>query len=282
MRRRDFLKIAAAGVASVTPLGQAALAFAKDRAGLVVILDDFGNGPGSVNAALKLEDVPYTAAVLPGQLYTEPAIEALTKTDADIILHQPMEPVSMKARGLERQLMAEPYEVGAFAPDIYRAICDENTKEQAMRVTAYNLADLDKIVRKYAPDSGIIGLNNHQGSLVTQDEELMDAVAAATKHMQHFLNRKLTVIDSRTIGNSVLKESAQAEGLKTGERDYWLDEADTGRPAYDTLERIGNKAARTGKKYILIGHAHYQDTVDALDRFSRKNPASLLKLSDYR
>lgn len=64
---------------------------------------------------------------------------------------------------------------------------------------------------------GIVGLNNHQGSVMTADADAMERV------LGHVLQSRLFFIDSRTTNDSVARATAERMGVPTSENDLFLD-----------------------------------------------------------
>lgn len=64
---------------------------------------------------------------------------------------------------------------------------------------------------------GIVGLNNHQGSIMTADREAMERV------LHHVRDAQLFFIDSRTTKDTVARATAVRLGVPTNENDLFLD-----------------------------------------------------------
>jgi len=95
----------------------------------------------------------------------------------------------------------------------------------------------------------LAGMNNHEGSRFTRDEQALAPVMAMLKA------RGLFFLDSRTAGGSLGEAAARAAGVETAGRDIFLD--DDPRPAAVAaqLEALAATARRTGAA-IAIGHPH--------------------------
>jgi len=94
---------------------------------------------------------------------------------------------------------------------------------------------------------GIVGINNHMGSLFTSDPYALAPV------MEELSRRGLLFVDSRTTARSLAQESAQAHGLPNAGRDVFLDhyegQAEVRKRLIET-ERVARKQGYA----IAIGH----------------------------
>jgi hypothetical protein len=106
----------------------------------------------------------------------------------------------------------------------------------------------------------IRGVNNHMGSLLTTLSEQMTWV------MQTLSQRNLYFIDSLTDGNSVAFTTARKYGLKTLERDVFLDHSIDTKTIERQFQRLMHKAKTNGYA-IAIGHP-YPETLDVLERLT--------------
>lgn len=186
---------------------------------VVVVIDDMGNDLTTGRAALKLPG-PVTYAFLP-HLPDTPALadEALFR-DKEVILHAPMEN--------SRHLPLGPGGISDKLP------LDE--------VKARFSAALDSI-------PGVIGFNNHTGSLLTRLRPQMDALMEVARERQIFF------LDSVTAPDSVAWRAARDQGVPFMSRDIFLDHyADT--DFIDRQFRIALDLARERGHVVMIGHPH--------------------------
>lgn len=95
------------------------------------------------------------------------------------------------------------------------------------------------------------GLNNHQGSLLTQLAAPMNWVMEVARE------RGLFFIDSRTTAATVAFQSAQAAGVPALERDVFLDHQLEPAAIAAAFERALRIARRDGVA-VVIGHPHPQ------------------------
>ena len=97
---------------------------------------------------------------------------------------------------------------------------------------------------------GAVGMNNHEGSALTENKEAMKFLMAELKA------RNLFFLDSFTSPKSVAYATANEFGMKAARRDVFLDnEGDN--PAYirEQLDELVEIARKYGKA-IGIGHPH--------------------------
>ena len=107
---------------------------------------------------------------------------------------------------------------------------------------------------------GYTGLNNHMGSLLTQDEGKMRLL------MQELKEQGLYFIDSRTINTSVAADIAEAEGIPYLVRDVFLDHDPRPEAIMASLELAEKIAADKGLA-IAIGHPK-RETVEAIRKWA--------------
>ena len=187
------------------------------RGNLAFIIDDAGNNLWELEPFLNFPG-SLTIAVLPGLPYSAEAARRIREAGMEVILHQPME-----------ALGGQPPGPGA----IYYGMSAEEIREILTR----NVAEI-------AP---VAGMNNHQGSRITLNKEIMETVLAFCKeHDLYFL-------DSRTVGGSIVPAVARRLGMTIGERDIFLDN-DQCRAAILRSIYSGLAVARLRGSAVMIGH----------------------------
>lgn len=156
------------------------------------VIDDWGYNLNNVNLVLQI-DRPITLAVLPRLRYSKEIIEKVrsNSSECDIILHLPLE--SKSGRSPE--------------PDTIRCNTD---KDKILDI-------LEKDIKSVP---GAIGVSNHQGSRVTENRTVMKTILKELK------KRNLFFFDSRTTSLSVARHVAREIGLRSAERDVFLDLAE--------------------------------------------------------
>lgn len=185
---------------------------------IAVIIDDLGMSRERTNAVIDIK-WPLTLAFLPYAPNLDVMTQRARTLDHDLIIHVPMEP-------LDKKLNPGPL-----------ALWDGMSHE------AFILA-LDEIFDSF---DGYIGINNHMGSKLTQNREMMDWL------MVELRKRKLIFVDSKTISTSVAIESANAHNLYHAQRDIFLDHVDTREFVINSLKKLEETAHKKGFA-IAIGH----------------------------
>ena len=164
-------------------------------------------------------EIPLTIAVLPELAYSKESALRITKAGKTLILHQPMQAIN---------LSTDP------GPS---AIMPEMSAEQIRSLLTKNLDSL-----------GIkIGLNNHEGSLITADTYAMKVVMEVCKE------RGMFFLDSRTNSKSVCKSVASEYGVNLYERNTFLDNTPS-QADMIAMFKSGIEVAKKNGSVIMIGH----------------------------
>ena len=191
---------------------------AKKVADVYIVLDDGGHNLNHLQPFLNL-DIPLTIAVLPELSYSKESALRITKAGKTLILHQPMQAIN---------LSTDP------GPS---AIMPEMSADQIRNLLTKNLDSL-----------GIkIGLNNHEGSLITADTYAMKVVMEVCKE------RGMFFLDSRTNSKSVCKSVASEYGVKLYERNTFLDNTPS-QADMIAMFKSGIEVAKKNGSVIMIGH----------------------------
>jgi polysaccharide deacetylase 2 family uncharacterized protein YibQ len=181
------------------------------------VIDDAGNNLRELEPFLRFPG-PLTIAVLPGLPNSAEAARRIRAAGKEVFLHQPMEAVGGQNPG-----------PGA----VYTGM----SREEIRGVVKRNLEELGPVA----------GMNNHQGSKITGDEELMEIILALCREEGIFF------LDSRTTADTVVPRIAQRMGITIGERDVFLDNiqerASMIRYVEDGLRRADQRGAA-----VMIGH----------------------------
>ncbi len=185
---------------------------------IAIIIDDMGVDRKHSFAAIEL-DAPLTLAFLPYAPDLEGITGAAKDNEHELMIHMPM------------QAMTSPVSLGPIA---LKDGMDESQVKENMKAA-------------FESFEGYVGVNNHMGSMVTQNPEIMDWV------MESLKGRGLYFIDSKTIGSSVGAETARLNGLPTAVRDVFLDHEDTPEFVRQALRKTEEAAVRKGHA-IAIGH----------------------------
>jgi polysaccharide deacetylase 2 family uncharacterized protein YibQ len=194
---------------------------------VALVIDDLGRSLEDVGQ-LEALGVPITYAVLPFEEHTAAVVSGLRRARKEMLLHLPMEPKSG----------AEDPGPGA----LLLGMSDDELKE--------------KTLAALAAVPGAVGVNNHMGSGLSEDERSMDAVLGV------LAGRHLFFLDSRTSAESVGYKTAIRLGIPAAERQVFLD----GDPSPDAIRAQFQRLldlARTRGVAVAIGHPH-PETLDVL------------------
>ena len=190
----------------------------KKVADVYIVLDDGGHNLSHLKPFLDLK-IPLTIAVLPELAYSKESALRIKNSGKTLILHQPMQAIS---------LSTDP------GPS---AIMPGMSAEQIRSLLTKNLDSL-----------GIkIGLNNHEGSLITADAYAMKVVMEICKE------RGMFFLDSRTNSQSVCKSVASEYGVKLYERNIFLDNTPN-QADMIAMFKSGIEVAKKNGRVIMIGH----------------------------
>lgn len=190
----------------------------KKVADVYIVLDDGGHNLNHLQPFLDLE-IPLTIAVLPELSYSKESALRITKAGKTLILHQPMQAINLSTDPGPSAIMPE------MSADQIRSLLTKN---------------LDSLGIK-------IGLNNHEGSLITADTYAMKVVMEVCKE------RGMFFLDSRTNSKSVCKSVASEYGVKLYERNTFLDNTPS-QADMIAMFKSGIEVAKKNGSVIMIGH----------------------------
>lgn len=197
---------------------------------IAIIIDDLGNRLKNGERATQL-DGPVAMAILPHTPHATRIARRAHQAGKEVMLHLPLQPVEL------------------FAPTQAGTIQIDTTRSQLSRILALDLAAVPHVV----------GVNSHQGSLLTQHPGHM------TWLMDELRSRgNLFFVDSFTSDASVALRLAREHGLPATRRDVFLDNTQTTAAIGVEFERL-KKLARERGVAVGIGHP-YTVTLDFLDR----------------
>lgn len=195
---------------------------------IAIIIDDMGYNKEKFEEFLKL-NIKLTFSFLPAGTYTKILASLAYAKDYGIMLHLPMEPIS-------------------FPKD--------NPGDDAIFVKM-NKEDIKKRVNEQIKNVPfIVGVNNHMGSKVTQDKDIMFVVLNEIK------TKNLFFVDSLTTEKSICEVVANEIGLPIIKRDIFLDSDQTPEFTRNALHRLV-RLAKEKKKVVAIGHP-LKSTIEAL------------------
>ncbi len=189
----------------------------RPRGTLVFVIDDVGYNVWQLQPFLQLP-FPVTLAVLPGVPHTDEAVRLVQAAGKELLLHQPMEAIDGSDPG-PRAIMTD---------------MDDDTIRQTIRA---NLAQV----------RGAVGINNHMGSKATSDTRTMTIVLDEARRAGIY------VLDSLTIGDSVIHSVASLMRQTTWERAVFLDNMPDKASILHYINE-GTKVAEKRGYAVMIGH----------------------------
>lgn len=184
---------------------------------VALVIDDLGDRLEDLEPLVALE-VPVTYAVLPFKEHTKNVVAELRKRRAEILLHLPMEPRNGEDPG-----------PGALRVDMDADQLREGT-EAALKAVP-----------------GVVGVNNHMGSRLSEDEQALVPV------LQVLAERGLFFLDSRTSAASLGYRTARSLGLPAAERHVFLDRDPSPEAIREQFRRLLD-LSRTRGSAVAIGH----------------------------
>ncbi len=198
------------------------------KAFLVVIFDDGGQNMAQLEKCVTLP-FPVTVAVLPKLAYSAAAARRVRESGNEVMLHQPMQAVNLKVNP----------GAGAILPDMFSYEIESLLKE--------NISEIGPVA----------GINNHEGSLITEDEVRMRFI------LQLAHDQGIFFLDSRTTTETKVPSVAMDLGYSYYQRDVFLDNT---KNRADILNEIKKGVAIANKKgtAIMIGHVWSADILPAV------------------
>jgi polysaccharide deacetylase 2 family uncharacterized protein YibQ len=204
----------------ITPLTNAEIAAAPaGRPRLAIVVDDLGNDRAQADALFRLA-YPLTISVLPHEANSGEIAEEAHRRGYQVMLHLPM---ASNAGDRDEAVELHPGMVSAEVENTFAAMLD---------------------TVPYAA-----GVNNHEGSLGTADQKLMDELMPLL-HQRH-----LFFIDSRTTAATVAETAAHAAGVAAARRNVFLDDEQS-VPAIRKQFALAIRDAREKGSALAIGHPH--------------------------
>lgn len=187
---------------------------------LAVVVDDVGYSKKALKEFFRIK-VPLTFAVMPSLKYTSYSVNELTKRGFQVILHLPLEPLNFKE-----------------STDGYVLTTKMDNKTIIKRFNDY----LNSV-------GEVKGLNNHMGSVFTENEEKMKVILNEVK------KRKLFFFDSVTTHKSVCRKICAKYGISFIDNNAFIDHTSTPEYLRSQLELMAKMALRRG---YATGICHVQ------------------------
>jgi polysaccharide deacetylase 2 family uncharacterized protein YibQ len=186
---------------------------------VALIIDDFGYKYDELTKDFISFSRPLTISIIPGLRETQRIQRDAELAQKEILIHMPMEPLEEK-----------------YDKDDYVILTDMQPSEIHLRMQKA-LAQI--------PDA--VGVNNHQGSKATADENLMRIVLSEIKAANKFF------IDSRTNSKSLAYDVAKEMGVPTAANQVFIDTKDDVSFITQQMTKLGELASANGR-IIAIGH----------------------------
>jgi len=189
---------------------------------IAIVIDDLGPDMKPAQEILSLHD-NITFAIMPGQPKSRMIASLARQNNREVLIHLPMEPKNKNGKPIPR---------GTLRSDM-----------TPMEFMTTLTEDVESV-------PGAIGVNNHEGSALTENKEAMKFLMAELKV------RELLFLDSRTNPKTVAYSTAKEFGIKAAKRDVFLDnEGDNPAYIHGQLEELVRIAQKHGSA-IAIGHPH--------------------------
>lgn len=190
---------------------------------VAIIIDDIGYNLAKTKRIAALP-ARITGSIIPLTPWARDSAKILARNGKEVFLHIPMQSSAKQMRDV---------------PEYSMAIRLETTPEQAA----------DYIEKSINSVPYLAGVNNHEGSIATENRALMDAIMPPIKR------HNLVFIDSWTSAKSLAGKAAKSAGLRWGKRAIFLDIPAGKEEAVKAFGKMMAIARRKGE-VIAIGHPH--------------------------
>lgn len=228
------------GLAAVALLVTAPLAGAEALPQISIVIDDLGEQRDAGWRALQLPG-KLAYAFLPNTRYAEEQARAAHHTGKEVLLHLPLQAQTGRL-----------YETG---------ISEHSSRDDVIQQLRAGLASVPHVR----------GVNNHQGSLLTERVLHMDWLMSALRDLGGYY-----FLDSRTTASSVAYATARSYGLPSTTRNIFLDTRQDAAFVAEQFHKLIRLAHRNGQA-LAIGHP-YPETLRVLERELRQLPAHGVQL----
>ncbi|WP_455600031.1 divergent polysaccharide deacetylase family protein [Cloacibacillus sp.] len=212
---------------------------------LALIVDD-GGGQMEYTKRVAALDIPLSWAIMPYLRHSKDTLELAKSKRIPCLLHLPMQA--------------------------------EIDKDSSQYIIGKGM-DADEVRQKTAAalDSlpGVVGINNHRGSLATADSKLMEPVMAELKE------RGLIFADSRTSGKSVAYQTAVAAGVPSVQNRGFLDNTADKNAIAARFREIVKNAQRRGSLVVIC---HFRPStvmfLEELNKNYKELPVKLVTIPE--
>jgi hypothetical protein len=197
-----------------------------------IVIDDMGFNVPNAKRIIALK-CPITCAIIPYSGNAKTVDRLALAAGKEVFIHMPME---------------SPFRV----PDVpeYKLILRPGMARS-------EIAERVRLAMLEVPRA--VGMNNHEGSLATEDPELMADLMAVLKP------RNLVFMDSGTTEKTVAWRVARDSGIRWERRNVFLDSVRTPAAMNEEFTRLV-RFARTRGQAIAIGHVHFAMTLELLEK----------------
>ncbi len=191
---------------------------APTRGRLALIIDDFGAIDNQAAEDILELPITLTAAVIPGHPSSGRMAQKARGAGHEVFVHLPMQPRDGQT-GEENTILVD------------------LDGDEIRRRVRWALNEIPEAV----------GVNNHMGSLATEDKKVMRAV------LEEIKSAGLFFVDSRTSSASVVCEVAEEIGVTCIKSESFLDYQDEGAEIKVQLQKLADQALQEGTA-VGIGH----------------------------
>lgn len=209
----------------------------KNKALIAVVIDDVGLSLPFTNQIAQIKK-PITVAFLPYGAADKRQVLMLKNAGFEVMLHTPM----------------MPHVPASLAPN---TLSPEMSRQEIQ-------SGFKSMLKRFA-GTGMVGANNHMGSLFTEDRDAMSAV------IELLAKENMFFLDSKTSAKSVAKQVCQKYNVPYIARDVFLDN----EKKYEAIMKQFMRAEEIAKKHgfaVAIGHP-YKQTLAALKDWEAQNDA---------
>ena len=196
---------------------------------IALIIDDMGYRYQSGKRAINLP-ANITYSFLPYSPHARKLANLANSKHKEIMLHIPMEANNGKALG-----------PGGLTMEMPKAVFDL------------------ELMHSLSAIPYIKGVNNHMGSLLTQQNEQM------TWLMEKLAEREIYFVDSRTSVKSLALKAARQYGIRSETRDIFVDHDLTEKAMQQQLDQVISVARRNGSA-VVIAHP-FPETMKILEKW---------------
>ena len=184
-----------------------------------IVIDDFGYRNDEISDGFLELDARLTYAIIPGHRYSTSFGEKAVESGHEVIVHMPMENTG-KTYGEEEFVLM--------------TAMDNETIQRRLNSAIEEIPTA-------------IGMNNHQGSKASADQNIMSNVAKVMKE------RGLFFLDSRTTIETIGETTMEVFGVPTARRNIFLDNEDDEEKIEKQLMKLVKRSEEVGSA-IGIGH----------------------------